>query len=209
MYLMKQLPQLPQLFDCILTDPPYGVELGMKPNNQRRNRIQYDSIQDTETIITWVINDVLPRCFSLSKRIVLTPGVKYQRKYPEPNHIGCIYYPAATGCNSWGFSCWQPIFYYGKDPYAGKGSKPDSISSVEQTEINGHPCPKPIGQWSWLLKRVTLPGELVFDPLIGSGTTAVAAKKSGRHFLGFEISEDYCEIANERLANTSIDLLFR
>lgn len=38
------------------------------------------------------------------------------------------------------------------------------------------------------------------DPFLGSGTTAVAAKKLGRHFLGFEISAEYCRIAEERIA---------
>ena len=38
------------------------------------------------------------------------------------------------------------------------------------------------------------------SPLCGSGTTLVAAKKLGRHFLGFEISHDYCEIARKRMA---------
>jgi DNA modification methylase len=37
-------------------------------------------------------------------------------------------------------------------------------------------------------------------PFLGSGTTAVAAKKLGRHFLGFEINPDYCKIAEDRIA---------
>jgi DNA modification methylase len=41
---------------------------------------------------------------------------------------------------------------------------------------------------------------LILDPFLGSGTTAVAAKKLGRHFLGFEISPEYCKIAEERIA---------
>jgi len=40
----------------------------------------------------------------------------------------------------------------------------------------------------------------VLDPFLGSGTTAVAALKLGRHFLGFEISPEYCRIARERIA---------
>ena len=42
--------------------------------------------------------------------------------------------------------------------------------------------------------------ETILDPFLGSGTTAVAAKKLGRHFLGFEISPEYCKIAEERIA---------
>ena len=40
----------------------------------------------------------------------------------------------------------------------------------------------------------------ILDPFLGSGTTAIAAKKLGRHFLGFEINHDYCKIAEERIA---------
>ena len=41
---------------------------------------------------------------------------------------------------------------------------------------------------------------MVIDPFLGSGTTAVAAKKLGRHFLGFEIEQKYVDIAEERIA---------
>lgn len=43
-------------------------------------------------------------------------------------------------------------------------------------------------------------GDLVLDPFMGSGTTAKMAEKAGRHYIGFEISEDYCEIAKTRLS---------
>ena len=44
-------------------------------------------------------------------------------------------------------------------------------------------------------------GDLVLDPFSGSGTTAVAAIKTNRNYIGFEISEEYCEIANGRIYN--------
>ena len=45
------------------------------------------------------------------------------------------------------------------------------------------------------------PGDIVFDPFIGSGTTAVAAKRLGRRFLGCDIKPEYVKIAEERLKN--------
>lgn len=45
------------------------------------------------------------------------------------------------------------------------------------------------------------PGDIVLDPLIGSGTTAKQAHLLGRHYLGFDISEEYCQLARRRLAN--------
>jgi site-specific DNA-methyltransferase (adenine-specific) len=43
----------------------------------------------------------------------------------------------------------------------------------------------------------------VLDPFMGSGTTAVAASKHGRHFVGFEVNPDYCATAKRRLASSS------
>ncbi len=45
-------------------------------------------------------------------------------------------------------------------------------------------------------------GDLVFDPFMGSGTTAKMAKLNNRNFIGFEISQEYCDIANKRLGIT-------
>jgi len=52
---------------------------------------------------------------------------------------------------------------------------------------------------TWFIKLFTKPGDIVLDPFIGSGTTAVAAKKLNRNFVGIDINEEYCEISNQRL----------
>ena len=62
-----------------------------------------------------------------------------------------------------------------------------------------HPTQKP----EWLLERIVLAssnvGEIVFDPFMGSGTTALVAKKHNRHYLGCEINPEYLEISKKRL----------
>jgi site-specific DNA-methyltransferase (adenine-specific) len=65
-----------------------------------------------------------------------------------------------------------------------------------------HPTQKP----EWLLERVVLAttneGDLVLDPFLGSGTTAVVAKKLKRKYIGSELDPEYYELAMERLRNT-------
>jgi DNA modification methylase len=192
------LPGLPKV-DLVLTDPPYGVDLGNKARNQKLASVPYSGFDDSADTVVSLVNEVLVLCFEKSTRTVITPGVKNMWSYPKPDHCGSFFYPAANGCNPWGFSCWQPIFYYGKDPFGGSGSQPDSFVSTEAAIRNGHPCPKPIGQWSKLLKRVSLPGESVLDPFMGSGTTLLAAKMLGLSAVGIELTEEYCEIAAKRL----------
>jgi len=65
---------------------------------------------------------------------------------------------------------------------------------------NAHPCAFPIELASRPIQSSTNDSGRVFDPFAGSGTTGVAAKKLGRHFLLFEISPEYCRIARERIA---------
>lgn len=65
---------------------------------------------------------------------------------------------------------------------------------------SSHPTQKPIGLIRLLLKQFSDEGETVLDPMMGSGTTLEAAKKSDRKAIGIEIEERYCEIAAKRLS---------
>ena len=51
----------------------------------------------------------------------------------------------------------------------------------------------------YLIRTYTDEGDVVLDNCIGSGTTAVAAIRTGRHYIGFEIEPAYCEIAGRRI----------
>jgi len=61
-----------------------------------------------------------------------------------------------------------------------------------------HPTQKPVALFEYLIRTYTNEGELVVDNCMGSGTTAVACKNTNRNFIGFEINEGYCKIANSR-----------
>ena len=64
----------------------------------------------------------------------------------------------------------------------------------------GHPAPFPVELPRRLIELYTFRGDLVLDPFIGAGSTAVAAVESGRHYAGYDIEERYLEIARERIA---------
>ncbi len=67
----------------------------------------------------------------------------------------------------------------------------------------GHPAPFPEELPKRLIKLFSFYGDTVLDPFLGSGTTALAAKKLGRNAIGYEINEDYVKIAKSRLKNSS------
>lgn len=75
---------------------------------------------------------------------------------------------------------------------------PSSIQKFN-TEVGHHPTQKPVALFEYLIKTYSNEGEIVLDNCIGSGTTAVAAIKTGRNFIGIEKDWDYCEISNERI----------
>ena len=71
--------------------------------------------------------------------------------------------------------------------------------SPEREDRNGHVCPFPVALVSKCLKIGSDPGQTVFDPFMGSGTTAVAAIRAGRRFLGAELDKETFERACERI----------
>lgn len=68
--------------------------------------------------------------------------------------------------------------------------------SKEKTE---HPCQVPVELMERIILLTTNEGDLVVDPFMGSGTTAIACINTNRRFIGFEIDEKYCRIANDRI----------
>ena len=67
---------------------------------------------------------------------------------------------------------------------------------VHTGDENGHPAPFPVA----LIERIiqSTKAEIVLDPFMGSGTTAIAANNLGRNFVGIEISEEYCQLSRKR-----------
>ena len=64
----------------------------------------------------------------------------------------------------------------------------------------GHPAPFPVELPRRLIELYTFRGEIVLDPFMGSGATALAALQTGRHFVGYDINASYVELARKRIA---------
>lgn len=80
-----------------------------------------------------------------------------------------------------------------------------SVPFWSMPENTDHPTQKPEKLCAKLILASSRPGDMVFDPFLGSGTTSVVARKLGRHFCGVEIDEEYCLLAEKRLENAETD----
>lgn len=90
---------------------------------------------------------------------------------------------------------WLEVGYNPKDLW--------SVSRLhrEHPERADHPTQKPLEIIERMIKASCPPGGVVLDPFMGSGTTAIAAKRLGRQFAGFELNPAYCAIIEARLAS--------
>lgn len=71
--------------------------------------------------------------------------------------------------------------------------------NAEDQEAKGHPAPFPCQLARDHISSWTNEGDVVLDPMCGSGTTCKVAKQLGRHFIGIDVSEEYCTIARTRV----------
>jgi len=116
-----------------------------------------------------------------------------------------LYYPSF---------CHEPIYVYRKgDHMMNRMELEDSqimrgwqitnvwpIKSVQSISEEGHPAPFPLELASMVIRCYSKRGDMVLDPFVGSGTTCVAAKQLGRHYMGIEINPQYCDDARARMA---------
>ena len=198
---MDVLPTLERV-DAVITDPPYGIELGSAKGSPRHGLTHtgYQGFEDTYEQFVSEIVPALNCALDLADRAAVFTGhhIHEQRK---PDVIGGVYSPAAAGRNCWGFKTFLPLLLYGKAPDIHKGSKSIcllSTESVDRSEI-GHPVPKPLGWMLWAISLASRPQETILDPFMGSGTTGVAAIQLGRKFIGIEREPKYFDIACKRI----------
>lgn len=77
--------------------------------------------------------------------------------------------------------------------------------NTESAKRIGHPAPFPEELPNRLIKLFSFTNDIVLDPFMGSGTTAIAAIKNNRNFVGYEINKEYINLANNRILNLKIN----
>ena len=101
-----------------------------------------------------------------------------------------------------------PAVNYRPDRYKTQLKNPSDVWKIPMVSGNflertGHPAQYPERLIERIILAGTNKGEVVLDPFMGSGTTAVVAKKLGRKYIGYEIVPEYIEMANVRLLNVT------
>ena len=208
---MKQMQN--SSVDLIIADPPYEISisgggLGRKPIYKNKELKKITEGFNAEAVFEEFERICRPLnvfCFCSNRQISRIMGWAEGRGYGATLLV--LYKPNAIPfCNNtWKSDAEFCVHIRGKKSLC-KGDY--RIKSKVFTHIvvknAAHPTVKPLE----LIKKYILVGSqegaLVFDPFMGSGTTAVACKELGRNFIGCEIEQKYIDVANQRIKNAKI-----
>lgn len=211
--IMKQLDD--NQFDLILTDPPYGI--GADSGSGYRNRtVLHHNYDDSPANARAILETLLVEGWRLCKlqaNIVIFTDIKhFAWLYENSTRIGWMPWrhpiiwqkSISEGLVPWGKSgfchTYDIAFYATKGRRGTNRTNPDVLtySRVGRSE-RVYAAEKPVPLLQNLIDLMTNPGDSIFDPCAGSGSTMVAAKSLGRHSLGIEIDKAVCDLATVRI----------
>lgn len=190
---MKTLPD--KCIDLVLTDPPYGLGIDNQKlsisSNPKHNRKEHKQMSNWDDQIP--SKEYFDEIFRISKNQVIWGG-NYFVKYLTDGHKGWVIWD--KGQHGLTMSDAE-IAYSSFD-------KPTRVFIFNRVEIQKdgalHPTMKPLELIKWCVELFSNENDIVFDPFMGSGTTAIACKHLKRNYIGCEISADYCKIIEDRLS---------
>mgnify|MGYP001576190501 CR=1 FL=1 len=201
------LPLIPEKsIDLVLTDPPYGIGYKPQKHNSKtswgdRNFCATDILHGDSGLLDFNATPIYEQ-FKYAWQVWWGAN-NYQDSLPRSR--GWLVWFKARGMEGTDFSHAE-LAWTNKDmpirliDYLWQGSMKDGERTRSQ-----HPTQKPLAVISWCLSFF-IDSIIVLDPYLGSGTTAVAAKKLGRKCIGIEIEEKYCEIAAKRCSQSVMPL---
>ena len=175
--------------DCVVTDPPYGMEFVSNYRIIKHTSIKGDS---SEELLVWACNIECQHSSYVFCR--------WDNLYSVPKPRSLITWVK----NNWSMGDLQheharqseSILFYPKEKHCWGNGRPKDVVFVNRTGNNHHPSEKPV---SLLLKILDWSLGNILDPFMGSGTTGVAACRLGRKFIGIEKEPKYFDIAVKRI----------
>jgi DNA modification methylase len=191
----KMIPS--ESVDLIFTDPPYGLKkIGIK--NDHDLSLFYLSLPESYRILK---NDAYYITFFSTKflpEIFKNNPFQYFWSF-------VLYCPNGRVMSPIGFTKYMICFVFKKgNPRMNKRGKdifidtPGKMVEPDEGFIN-HPTPKPKTFIKEILTMFSKESDIVLDPFMGSGSTAVACKQLNRNYIGFEINQNYHKLATKRL----------
>lgn len=218
---LKGMPD--ECVDLVLTDPPYNLKgvgnLKQKGDLQETNFGEWDKDFTPKKLLSEcrrVLKSEGSVVIFCSDRLLLDyypllrnewnykATITWHKTNPAPSFRKVNY---ISSCE---FILWAVNKRLEKCDYTFNFSQQKDMHNFVETPICGgkerteHPTQKPLILISKLLRVHSNRGDLVLDPFLGSGTTAVAAKQLDRNFIGIEINPNYCEIARGRLRQDNL-----
>jgi len=193
---MKDIPD--KSVDLVLTDPPYGINY----NNKRLNRYSHSKFADIKNDCGEIDYSKLIKEFQrIGKRVIVFGAINFAKDLPYKGVWICwdkrtkIEADKAFG-SPFELAWCDKIGGYDKIYRIMHGGV---INADGPNSPRFHPTQKPVALFGRIINDFSNENDLIFDPFLGSGTTALACKNLKRNFIGIEISQEYCKIANERL----------
>ena len=204
---LKDIPD--KHFDLLLIDPPYNFFKIGGDKTFGKTKIWGDNICRAKEYpaIDWDVElskEQIQELFRVSKNQIIFGFEHLSDKLPKSRGIYCWDKMRGAGTT---FSDFELIWTsFDKTTtfirFKWNGMLKDSWE-VEKN-IRYHPTQKPIEIVKVLLKNHSKEGDLILDCFNGSGTTTLACKQLNRKFIGIELSQDYCNIANQRLSQSNL-----
>jgi len=195
---LKGLKLLPNnSIDLIFTDPPYGLnKTGIKNDNNLD--LFYSILPDSRRVlkndaflITFFSTKFLPEIFKNNpfqyfwNFVLYCPNGRVMSPIGFTKYMSCVVFKKGS----------PRMIKKCKDIFM---DTPGKMVEPDEGFIN-HPTPKPKTFIKELLTMFSKENDIVLDPFIGSGSTAVACKQLKRNYIGFEINQEYCALAINRL----------
>lgn len=196
--------------DAIITDPPYGISY--EPGNRKVNVMQ-GIANDNAPFIWWLYDAfrVLKTGDSGRGTLVCFTRWDVEQVFIDAIRLAgftvkseVIWDKVAHGMGDLKAQfapTHENIIFAVKGKFNFPGHRPRDLITFHK--LNGsqmvHPTEKPVGLLADLITSVTKPGDLILDPFAGSGSTLVAAKKTGRRFIGIELGDEHFERAQRRI----------